>query len=112
MNLARQHALIDHFELVAAPAQRVELRLEIAHQITRSLPPSMGIWAPVVLANKGPHISAASAATSLLVTSVFNTLLRLYSSTLMPYRLARSASTAALQMPVSKTALGCKVLMR
>src|SRR5258705_3685424 len=83
-NLARQHALIDQLELIVAPAQGIELRPKISHQMTRSLPPSTGICAPVVFANKGPHNSAASAATSRLVTSVFRTLLRLYCSTVRP----------------------------
>ncbi len=53
-------------------------------QITRSFPPSTGSWAPVVFANNGPHISAASCATSWLVTSVRSTLLLRYSSTVNP----------------------------
>src|SRR5262249_30640644 len=53
-------------------------------QITRSLPPSTGTWAPVVLENAGPQSSAASSATSRLVTSVFRTLFFLYCSTLIP----------------------------
>src|SRR5207244_9531751 len=51
-----------------------------ADQMTRSLPPSTGTWAPVVLANSGPHISAASSATSRLVTSTRSTLFLRYSS--------------------------------
>src|SRR5258707_1024469 len=42
--------------------------------ITRSLPPSTGICAPVVLANAGPQTSAASSATSRLLTSTWSTL--------------------------------------
>ena len=52
--------------------------------ITRSLPPSTGTCAPVVLAKSGPHISAASSATSWLVTSTCRTLLVLYCSTVRP----------------------------
>jgi hypothetical protein len=44
-------------------------------QITRSFPPSTGICAPVVFAKSGPHSSAASSATSRLVTSTPRTLL-------------------------------------
>gem|GEM_PF-4790813 len=54
------------------------------NQMTRSLPPSTGTCAPVVLAKAGPHICMTSSATSRLATSVFNTLLRLYSSTDKP----------------------------
>jgi len=77
----RQEALVDQLEAIAGPAQRLD---RARHQITRSLPPSIGSCAPVVLANSGPHISAASSATSPLVTSVRRTLLVLYCSTVMP----------------------------
>ena len=43
-------------------------------QITRSLPPSTGSCAPVVVAKSGPHISAAISATSRLRTSAPSTL--------------------------------------
>ena len=42
--------------------------------MTRSLPPSTGIWAPVVQAKPGPHRSATSEATTDEDTSVPNTL--------------------------------------
>ena len=45
---------------------------------------SIGIWAPVVLANAGPASASTSAATSLVVTSTPRRLLRLYSSTDIP----------------------------
>src|SRR5258708_12346314 len=80
--------------------------------MTRSLPPSTGTCAPVVLEKSGPHISAASSATSRLVTSVRSTLLVLYASTVMPYCLARCASTSSVHRPVSNTALGCRALFR
>lgn len=53
-------------------------------QITRSLPPSTGICAPVVFENSGPVAAQASAATSAEVISTPNRLLALYSSTLIP----------------------------
>ena len=53
-------------------------------QIIRTSPPSMGICAAVVLANKGPHNSAVSAATSALVISTCRRLRCLYCSTLRP----------------------------
>src|SRR5580700_9829956 len=55
-----------------------------AAYITRSLPPSTGICAPVVFANAAPHSSAASSATSRLVTSTRSTLFFRYCSTLIP----------------------------
>ena len=59
--------------------------LQIHHyQITLSFPPSMGIWAPVVLAKAGPTMAQTRAATSFDVTSVFKQLLVLYSSTVHP----------------------------
>src|SRR5262245_52535991 len=76
------------------------------HQMTRSLPPSIGTWAPVVLAKAGPQRATHSRATSALSTSVWSTLLALYSSIESPYWAARAASTSSDHTPVSKTALG------
>ena len=59
---------------VRTAVRRDERRGLATHQITRSLPPSTGTCAPVVLAKSGPHISAASSATSWLVTSALSTL--------------------------------------
>src|SRR4051812_42947574 len=75
LRLIRQEPLVEELEAVALPAQRLDLL-----QTTRSLPPSTGTCAAVVLANSGPHISAASSATSLDATSVFSRLRFLYCS--------------------------------
>src|SRR5205085_218859 len=68
----------------ARPHPETSRGARIGFQITRSLPPSTGTCAPVVLANSGPHISAASSATSRLVISTPKTLFFLYCSTLNP----------------------------
>src|SRR5262249_32156917 len=75
-----QDTLIDQLQLVVSPAKRFDSHV----QMTRSLPPSIGTCAPVILANSGPHISAASSATSRLATSTPSTLRRLYCSMLKP----------------------------
>src|SRR5207302_350453 len=77
--LVGEEALVQKLEAVAAPADRFD-RLGFL-QTTRSLPPSTGTCAAVVLANSGPHISAASSATSLEDTSCFSRLFFLYCST-------------------------------
>src|SRR5438067_1344958 len=69
-------ALVEEFQPIALPAQRLNF-----HQTTRSLPPSTGTCAAVVLAKSGPHISAASSATSFEPTSVLRRLFFLYCST-------------------------------
>src|SRR5207253_2972016 len=79
---------------------------------TRSLPPSTGTWAAVVFAKSGPHISAASSATSFDESSVRSKLFFLYCSTLMLYAFDRAASTSSVQSAVSNTWFGCSVLMR
>src|SRR5205085_4537645 len=79
---------------------------------TRSLPPSTGTCAAVVFAKSGPHISAASSATSLDDTSAFSRLFFLYCSTVMLYAFAREARTSSVQRAVSNTWLGCRELMR
>ena len=71
-------------EGTARPRLRRLPRWRAGPHITRSLPPSTGTWAAVVLANNGPHISAASSATSRLVTSVRSTLFFRYCSTVSP----------------------------
>ena len=53
-------------------------------QMMRSLPPSTGIWAPVVREKTDPQSSEASSATSLLVTSILSTFFVLYCSTVIP----------------------------
>ena len=53
-------------------------------QITRSLPPSTPIWAPVVRANAGPHRATTAAATCAEVTSAPSTLRLRYSSGVRP----------------------------
>src|SRR6185503_5058728 len=75
---AREQPLIQELQPVAFPPQRLDL-----HQTTRSFPPSTGTCAAVVLAKSGPHISAASSATSLDATSVRSRFFRRYCSTVM-----------------------------
>src|SRR5678815_2170982 len=72
-----KEALVEQFQAIALPADRLDL------QTTRSLPPSTGTCAAVVLAKSGPHISAASSATSLDATSVFSRFFVLYCSMVM-----------------------------
>ena len=72
----RQQSLIEKLNRFPGPAYGLNV-----HQTTRSLPPSTGTCEAVVLANRGPHISAAISATSRESTSVFNKLLDLYCST-------------------------------
>src|SRR5688572_13049233 len=74
----RKEPLIKKLESIAFPAYRLYRRTHT----TRSLPPSTGTCAAVVLAKSGPHISAASSATSLDETSVLSRLRFLYCSTL------------------------------
>ena len=52
--------------------------------MTRSLPPSMGIWAPVVAEKTGPATVLIMAATPGEVISVLRRFLVLYSCTVMP----------------------------
>ena len=53
-------------------------------QMTRSLPPSRGIWAPVVRENVGPASATTARATSSDVSSTPSTLLVRYCSGVMP----------------------------
>src|SRR4029077_6566747 len=92
-----EEPLVEQLERLALPAHR---RDRLAHT-TRSLPPSTGICAAVVLAKSGPHISAASSATSLDETSVFSRFRFLYCSMVMLYALARAASSSSVHSPVS-----------
>lgn len=87
------------------------LPLPVAYT-TRSLPPSIGIWAPVVFAKVSVQSSTASLATSAEVISVLSRLRVLYSSTVSPFRAARSARSWSFHSPVSKTASGWTVLTR
>src|SRR4051794_40862636 len=77
--LVRKEALVEELEPVATPADRLDR--SSFFQTTRSFPPSTGTCAAVVLAKRGPHISAASSATSLDDTSVRSRLFFLYCST-------------------------------
>src|SRR5205823_13196494 len=108
--LVRKQTLVEELEPVAAPADRLDG--SGFFQTTRSFPPSTGTCAAVVLAKRGPHISAASSATSLEHTSVRSRLFFLYCSTVMLYALARDARTSSVQSAVSKTWFGCRELMR
>src|SRR5438552_17052734 len=74
--LVRQETLIQQFQAITAPADRLD-RAGL-FQTTRSFPPSTGTCAAVVSANSGPHISAASSATSRDEASVFSMLLFVY----------------------------------
>ena len=76
------HGLQDNANRLTRPIKQPTEALRF-FQMTRRLPPSMGICAPVVPANTGPHNSAASAATCLLVISIPSTLFVLYFSTVM-----------------------------
>ena len=60
--------------VIPVSLQAAPLRPPSSLQITRSFPPSTGIWAPVVRENSGPQSSAASSATWRLVTSSRRTL--------------------------------------
>src|SRR5690606_27840329 len=74
--VSRKQALVEKLEPVAFPADWFD-----GHYTRRSLPPSTGTCAAVVLAKGGPHISAASSATSFELTSVSRRLFFLYCST-------------------------------
>ena len=78
--------------------------------MTRSLPPRQN-WAPVVLANSGPHISAASSATSWLRTSTFSTFLLVFLDGHAVVFRARGQHLAA-HAAVAKTAFGSNVWTR
>src|SRR5207245_4527358 len=83
-SLVGEKALVEELQAIAPPTQRLD-----CHQTTRSLPPSTGTCAAVVLAKSGPHISAASSATSRQETSCFSRLFFLYCSTVRLYAFAR-----------------------
>src|SRR6185436_13317950 len=93
--LAGEKPLVQQLEALAGPADRLDF------QTTRSLPPSTGTCAAVVLAKSAPHISAASSATSFDETSVLSRLRFLYCSTVRLYALARAARSSSVHRPVS-----------
>ena len=102
--VARAESKLGRHEVTEQPAsKRLGILSRLANnqfsgQMTRSLPPSMGTCAPVVRANRGPHISTTSSATSRLVISTPSTLFFLYASTLSPYCAARAARTSSVQI--------------